>query len=112
MSDLSQQLQFLLKEIKEIKSNQLLLNNKIEKMQNTIDNLANNNQSDDFDFEIVCPYCENEFLISADSSKNKTKCPICKNIIEIDWSGNLDEDSHGCGGCQGCGKHIDEDDDM
>jgi len=65
-------------------------------------------------FEIVCPYCEYEFVIDANEDKKEVECPECKNIIELDWSGNLDEDdecSGHCHGCSGCGD-SDEDDDM
>ena len=69
-------------------------------------NLNNENNEEEYDFEIVCPYCENEFLI--DLTKNKIECLKCKNIIELEWTGNMEEDetSSGCSGrcsrCKGC----------
>ena len=63
-------------------------------------------------FEIVCRYCENEFVIEADEDKKEIECPEYKNIIELDWSGDLCEDdecSGHCHGCSGCGD-SDEDD--
>ena len=49
--------------------------------------------------------------------KTEIECPECKNIIELDWSGNLDDEDDGCSGhccgCSGCGDDTsDEDDDM
>ena len=49
-------------------------------------------------------------------SKTEIECPQCNNTIELDWSGNLNEENEqgcigNCGGCPGCGP-IDEDDDM
>lgn len=78
---------------------------------------------DEFDFEIVCPYCDNEFLIDINGENSKIECPKCNNVIELDWSGNFEEEiqSFGCGagrcsGCHGCGNTLinqkDEDDDM
>ena len=67
-----------------------------------------------FDFEIVCPYCEYEFIIDADEDKNEVECPECNNTIELDWSGDLCDDegcSGHCHGCSSCGD-SDEDDDM
>lgn len=115
MSDLNQQIENLLKEMKEIKENQKVMTEKMEKMQQVIDHIESDIYLDEgFDFEIVCPYCEHEFLINADEDKKEIECPECKNIIELDWSGDLCEDdecSGHCHGCSGCGD-SDEDDDM
>ena len=117
MSDLNQQIENLLKEMKEIKENQKIMNEKMTKMQQVIDHIESDIYSDEgFDFEIVCPYCEHEFIIDADEDKNEVECPECKNIIELDWSGDLyvcdDEECSGhCHGCSSCGD-SDEDDDM
>ena len=74
---------------------------------------------DEFDFEIVCPYCDNEFLIDINSKNLKVKCPKCNNIIELDFSGNFEENLQSgcqtghCSGCSGCQKlNNEEDDDM
>ena len=51
-------------------------------------------------------------LISED--KKEIECPECKNIIELDWSGDLGEDNECSGHCHGCSccDESDEDDDM
>lgn len=118
-SNLNEQIENLLKEMKEIKENQKAMNEKMEKMQQVIKHIESDIYLDedcdcdcDFDFEIVCPYCEYEFVIDADEQKNEIECPECKNIIELDWSGDLCEDdecSGHCHGCSGCGD-SDEDD--
>ena len=118
---LEQQIETLLGEVKELKENQKIMTNKIEKMQQVIDHIESDIYSDEgFDFEIVCPYCEHEFVIDANEDKNEVECPECKNVIELDWTGDLydDEDdgcSGHCSGCSGCGDSSDEeneDDDM
>ena len=114
MSDLNKQLENLLNEMKEIKENQKIMTEKMEKMQEVINHIESDIYLDQaFDFEIVCPYCENEFVIDADEDKKEIECPECKNIIELDWSGDLEDDecSGHCHGCAGCGE-TDEDDDM
>ncbi len=115
MGDLSQQIEKLLKEIKEIKESQNEINKKMEKMQQVIDHIESDIYSGEgFDFEIVCPYCEQEFVIDMDETKKEVECPECKNIIELDWSSEDLEESEcsgHCHGCLGCGD-SDEDDDM
>ena len=118
---LEQQIETLLGEVKELKENQKIMTNKIEKMQQVIDHIESDLYSDEgFDFEIVCPYCEHEFVIDANEDKNEVECPECKNVIELDWTGDLyDDEEDGCSGhccgCSGCGDSSDEeneDDDM
>ena len=118
---LEQQIETLLGEVKELKENQKIITNKIEKMQQVIDHIESDIYSDEgFDFEIVCPYCEHEFVIDANEDKNEVECPECKNVIELDWTGDLyDDEDDGCSGhccgCSGCGDSSDEeneDDDM
>lgn len=118
---LEQQIETLLGEVKELKENQKVMTNKLEKMQQVIDHIESDIYSDEgFDFEIVCPYCEHEFVIDANEDKNEVECPECKNVIELDWTGDLyDDEDDGCSGhccgCSGCGDSSDEeseDDDM
>ena len=115
---LEQQIETLLGEVKELKENQKLMTNKLEKMQQVIDHIESDIYSDEgFDFEIVCPYCEHEFVIDANVDKNEVECPECKNVIELDWTGDLyDDEEDGCSGhccgCSGCGDSLDEEDDM
>ncbi len=115
MSDLNQQIEKLLEEMKELKENQKILNDKMTHIQDVIGHIENDIYFDsDFDFEIVCPYCEYEFVIESDNDKSEIECPKCKNVIELDWSGDLDEDdecSGHCHGCSGC-ESSDEEDDM
>ena len=112
--NLSEQMECLLKEMREIKENQKIMNDKMERMQQIINHIESDIYAEEgFDFEIVCPYCEYEFVIDADEDKKEIECPECKNIIELDWSGDIEEDgcSGHCNGCSGCGE-SDEDDDM
>ena len=87
---------------------------KMDKMQHIIDSIEKDIYLDDsFDFEIVCPYCNAEFLVDIDEEKTEVTCPECNNVIELDWSGDVeDEDMGGCGNCPGCAPKKDEDDDM
>lgn len=104
-------------EIEKLEKTQKQLDERLEKMQQVIDNIEKDIYSDEgFDFEIVCPYCNYEFFIDVDEEKTEIECPECNNIIELDWTGDLDNDSEDscsghCGGCSGCGE-SDQDDDM
>ena len=115
MGDIEKELKKLLNEVQEMKENQKIMNDKINKMQNVINHIQSDMYMDDqFDFEIICPYCENEFLVDMDENETEVKCPECNNIIELDWSGEFDDTDSchgGCGGCHGCGS-CDEEDDM
>ncbi|MBO6243041.1 MAG: hypothetical protein J6O41_00510 [Clostridia bacterium] len=103
------------KKLNNLEERQIQLEEKINNIQRTLDNIEKDIYSDDaFDFEIVCPYCDNEFIIDIDENKTEIECPNCKNVIELDWTGDLDEEynqNFGCPGCGGC-KRFDEDDDM
>lgn len=80
---------------------------KISNMQKMIDNLENDIYSDDgYDFEITCPYCNYEFIIDVDETKTEVQCPECKNMIELDWSGDNNSDT------TPSNYNKDEDDDM
>lgn len=104
--------------IKEEKMNKIMqtqqqLETKVGKMEQIIDNIEKDIYSDEgFDFEIVCPYCDTEFVVDEDDEKTEVKCPNCNNIIELDWTDEEDGCSAGgCSHCHGCGPVIDEDED-
>ena len=102
-------------EIENLEKKQQQIEEKMSKMQNVIDNIEKDIYAEDgFDFEIVCPYCNYEFIIDVDENKTEVQCPECNNTIELDWTGDLDDESGclgDCHGCHGCGNE-DEDDDM
>ena len=103
--------------INELEKMQNELDARMAKMQLVIDHIEKDIYDEDgFDFEIVCPYCNYEFVIDLDENKSEIECPECKNMIELDWTGNIDDEQSGCGGschgCHGCGEEDEEDDDM
>ena len=89
------------------------LEKKFDKVQGIISNIENDIYAEDgFDFEIICPYCDNEFVIDEDDNRTEIECPECKNIIELDWSDNFDDEeecSGHCSHCHGCSDEEDED---
>ena len=103
-------------EIDNLETTQKQLIKRIDKMQNVIDNIERDIYSDEgFDFEIVCPYCNYEFMIDMDNEKTEIECPECKNMIELDWTGDINDDdecSGHCSECSGCDDIDDEEDDM
>lgn len=100
--------------INELEKMQNELDARMAKMQQVIDHIEKDIYDEDgFDFEIVCPYCNYEFVIDLDENKSEIECPECKNMIELDWTGNIDDEQSGCGGsCHGCHGCGEEDDDM
>ena len=102
-------------EIDRLEKTQKQIEEKMSKMQQVIDNIEKDIYDEGFDFEITCPYCNYEFFIDVDENKTEVECPECKNMIELDWSGDIDDnpDSDVCNGdCHGCSGCGDEDDDM
>ena len=91
------------------------LNERISKVEGTISNIEKELFVEDWSyFEIVCPYCNNEFVVDLNSEKkDEVICPECKNIIELDW--NEEEHNHcngHCGGCHSdCGSEEEQEDD-
>ena len=96
----------------ELEQKQKEIDDKMGKMQQIIDNIEKDIYSDEgFDFEIICPYCDNQFVIDVDEDKTEVECPVCNNIIELDWSGDVEEDSNcngSCSGCHGCDDEPEE----
>lgn len=102
--------------IRQIEEKQQLIENKINNVESSVNEIENDIYLDDeeFDFEIVCPYCNNEFttqLNNENELKKEIKCPECNNIIELDW--NEEDENCGCsgdcGGCHGCAEDLQED---
>ncbi len=95
--------------VNQVYENQKILEQKmaeIERGMNTIEKELF--VEDEYDFEIVCPYCNHEFLTDINSDKKEVECPECHNVIELDWNSEEHECSGHCGSCGGCG--TDEDD--
>ena len=96
----------------ELEQKQKEIEDKMSKMQQIIDNIEKDIYSDEgFDFEIICQYCDNQFVIDVDEDKTEVECPVCNNIIELDWSGDVEEDSNcngSCSGCHGCDEEMKE----
>ena len=65
------------------------LETKIENMEKIINKLEKEvySSDDDSDFEIVCPYCNTEFIEDfSNGIKYEVRCPECDNVIELDWN--------------------------
>ena len=111
MTELEKEIQKLQKRIAELES-------KLEKVETIVEDIERDIYLDEEIEEqgdtISCPYCDYEVPIYYDEDITEVQCPECENVIELDWSGDIDGDnSHsGCSGnCQGC-HDCDEDDDM
>ena len=74
---------------------------------------------EEFDTEIICPYCESEILVDLSQEISEIQCPECNNIIELDWTGDIDNEEEQkenlghCGGgcCSNCNRCKNEEED-
>lgn len=118
LQQLDEIINFKEEKVESIVKRQDELEEKFNKVQGIVNNIENDIYAEDgFDFEIICPYCENEFVIDEDDNRTEVQCPECKNIIELDWSDGLENDECGghCSHCHGCAdedEEEEEDDDM
>lgn len=81
----------------------------VSKLKETVDLIKNDiYEEDGYDFEIVCPYCNHEFVADVEAElKEEIECPECHNIIELDWNEEDDDmDEINCEGCSGCNSKI------
>lgn len=106
-------------EMAQLESTQSELSQRIGKMQEVIDHIEKDIYAEEgFDFEIICPYCNYEFIMDVDENKTEIECPECQNVIELDWTGEIDDEeeyhsedcSGNCHGCHGCEEENNEDD--
>lgn len=109
--------------VTDIEKGQKNIENKLAKVQNVIDVIEKDIYDDDLEIEIVCPYCNNEFMAEINENEdNEIECPECHNIIELDLNGDIEDEignnNTGCFGncpsCGGCGfkqQHNSDDDD-
>lgn len=98
--------------IKLIEEKQKQIEAKMDEVETAVNEIESDIYTDEegsFDFEIVCPYCNHEFVAEI-NGKNEIACPECSNIIELDWN---DEEEEGCSGhcssCHGCEEDFEED---
>lgn len=92
----------------EVVENQRKLNDKILKIEDVMGNIEKDIYlEDNYDFEIICPYCNHEFTTDfSEEVKEEVECPECHNIIELDWN---QEEEHSCGGhCDCCSSDCEE----
>ena len=118
MSELSSLYMEIIDRISSVNSERMKeLEAKLDKVSNTVDLIKKDIYEDeDYDFEIVCPYCNHEFVADVeDELREEIECPECHNLIKLDW----DEDEECTGFCSSCENSEechendeDEDDDM
>ena len=74
--------------------------NKIDEVLKKIeeDLYIDEEEDENFEFEVVCPYCNYTFNAQLDELKEYITCPECNNIIELDWN----QEESQCSGCCSC----------
>ena len=90
--------------IKEVETQQKEIDEKMAKIQKAVDGIENDiyEDNDAYEFEIICPYCNYEFVTDISSDVNtEVECPECHNMIELDWNNEEDEECiHDCSYCE------------
>lgn len=114
LNDMESIMDYKNEEMEKLEAKQDEIEKEMNRLKSVVDHIEKDIYDEEgFDFEIVCPYCNYEFVIDVDDNKTEVQCPECKNIIELDWNGGEDEGCNGsCHGCSGCDDVEDEDDDM
>lgn len=86
------------------------LSKRISAMEKVIKNIEQEMFiSTDCDFEILCPYCNAEFVEDfTDGMKHEVRCPECDNVIELDWHEEGCSCGHECNGECECNKQDGE----
>ena len=96
------------KKVQEMEERQKVIEQRINNVQKAVDGIESDIYEDEegYEFEIVCPYCNHEFVTDINSEMNaEVECPECHNIIELDW--NEDEDCE-LEDCASCSHHCEE----
>lgn len=104
--------------IKKLEEKIKTLEEKYVKLEEIVENIKSDiydeiEEDEDFEFEIVCPYCNKVFTSNIQTGINEEiKCPECHNVIELDWNEEDSCNGHCCS-CSGCSdEEENEDEDM
>ena len=102
--------------IAEMSQKQASIEEKLDAIGKEIKNISvdiygeEDEEEEDYNFTINCPYCNFEFDVDVDEMNDIIFCPECNNQIELDWGHDCDE--KGCSGCSHHCHHDEDDDDM
>jgi uncharacterized protein YbaR (Trm112 family) len=91
--------------ISHIEEKQDKMTSNIARLQETLNLIKSDiyEDEDGYDFEIVCPYCNHEFVATVEEElKEEIECPECHNIIELDWDDDENCDSCSNKQCHSC----------
>ncbi len=103
--------------MKEIEERQHEIDSKLDEVKQSVDGIESDiyEEGEDYEFEIICPYCNYQFLADISSEANtEVECPECHNVIELDWNGEEEcehECSHCMHDCSGAEELVYEEDD-
>lgn len=107
--DFSEKLNNIAGIVEKITMKQKEMEERVEKLQKHLDSIEGDIYMDnEFDLEVICPYCDYNFMLDSEELSDEIKCPECDNLIEIDWDGEClsDDCEDGCGdSCGGCCSH-------
>lgn len=89
----------------ELEEQQVFVEGRLRNIQSVVKNIESDIYEDEFNFDIICPYCNNEFSANVENdSQKEVQCPECHNVIELDWNEDAEDTcGHNCScGCDDC----------
>lgn len=95
----------------ELSKKQAMVEEKMAYLEKTLNGIEKDiyDIDENYDLEVVCPYCNYEFVLDENTQNSEVECPECGNIIEIDWDGDSFEE--GCTGhCSSCSSQCGSED--
>lgn len=106
------------KKLDDLEQNQVKIEQKVKEVEQMVSSIEKDiydgeMDEDTYEFEITCPYCNNNFVAELDDARDEIQCPECKNIIELDWEHSCEDDDEcmgECSCCHGCDGEEDEED--
>ena len=92
-----------------------ILDDRMSEIESSIEKIESDiyvKVNEEFDFDVMCPYCDTEFSVDfSEGPKESVVCPECNHVVELDWDDEHEGCSHDCHDCNGeCEHHHDEED--
>ena len=91
MDTMNKIIEYKQKEISNLEIRQDKQQERMDELDERLKFMYDDIYEDEEDFEIVCPYCNFKFDAVIDKNEKEIVCPECRNVIELDWNENDDE---------------------
>ena len=100
MTTVDKAIEYSKESLNNVSNKQEELEERVKQIQKSLYNLEKDMYTDDeedYEFEVICPYCNHQFLSNIDlEDTTEIQCPECKNMIELDWNDDEEDDEEQC----------------